>query len=128
MRKSIILLMALFTILGCEKEKETEVFTGGVLIRIENTSKFAYKDIKVILSEERSYGNLPSGANSAYQPFSIGYRFAYIEFKIDNKPFLIQPRDYVGEKPLEDGKYTYQINVEDTSRLNRQLNLTFKED
>ena len=126
MSNSMILLVALFLFLTCQKE--TENSTEGVLIRIQNTSKFSYQDIKVAVDEEKFYETLSPGASSAYQRFSKAYRYAYIELKINNKRYVLQPIDYVGEEELKDGKYTYQLNVEDTSSLNRQVNLTFKGD
>ncbi|AEE50152.1 hypothetical protein [Haliscomenobacter hydrossis] len=126
MSNSMILLMALFLFLACQKEMESS--TEGVFIRIQNTSKFSYQDIKVVIAEERLYEPLAPGASSAYQRFSKAFRYAYIELKINGKRFGLQPIDYVGEEELKDGKYTYQLNVEDTSSLNRQVNLTFKED
>ncbi len=126
MRNSTILLMALFLLLGCQKEAKT--LEEGVFIRIENTSKFSYQNIKVSITEEKFYEPLAPGTSSAYQRFSKAFRYAYIELKINNKRFSLQPIDYVGEEELKDGKYTYQLNVEDTSSLSRQLNLTFKED
>lgn len=126
MRTSTILLMALFLLLGCQKEVKT--LEEGVFIRIENNSKFSYQDIKVAIAEERLYEPLSPGESSAYQRFSKAFRYAYIELKINNKRYGLQPIDYVGEEELKDGKYTYQLNVEDTSSLSRQLNLTFKKD
>lgn len=125
-KRNMILAMALFLLLGCQKEKENS--NEGVLIRIENSSKYTYQDIKVAIAEEKLYETLAPGASSAYQSFSKAYRYAYIELKINNKRYGLQPVDYVGEEELKDGKYTYQLNVEDTSSLSRQLNLTFKKD
>ena len=125
-KRSMIPLMALFLLLGCQKEKE--VPTEGVLIRIENTSKYTYQDIKVVIDEERLYGTLAPRASSTYQSFSKAYRYAYIELKINNKLYVLQPIDYVGEEELQDGKYTYQLTIGDTSSLSRQLDLIFKKD
>ena len=125
-KRSMILVMALFLLLGCQKE--TEGPTEGVLIRIENTSKYTYQDIKVVIDEEKLYGTLSPRENSTYQAFSKAYRYAYIELKIKNKLYVLQPIDYVGEEELQDGKYTYQLNVADTSSQSRRLNLTFKKD
>lgn len=126
----MILLMALFLLLGCQKEKETEtaVPTEGVLIRIENTSKYNFKDIKVVINEERLYGALSPREKSTYQSFSMAYRYAYIELKIRDKLYVLQPIDYLGEEELKEGKYTYQLNVDNISSLGRQLDLTFKKD
>jgi len=125
-KRSMIPLMAIFLLLGCQKEKEGP--TEGVLIRIENSSKYTYQDIKVVIDEERLYGTLAPRESSTYQSFSKAYRYAYVELKINNKLYVLQPIDYVGEEELQDGKYTYQLNVGDTSSLSRQLDLTFKKD
>ena len=122
------ILLFVFFLLGCEKEKEDTLETGGILIRIENTSKFTYKDIKVKLDEEREYGNLSSGEKSAYQSFSRAYRYAYVELNINGKRYIIQPIDFVGEEELKEGKYTYQITADESSNEYGRLDLTFKED
>jgi hypothetical protein len=127
-KRSMILLMALFLLLGCQKEPEPEVPTEGVLIRIENTSKYTFQDIKVVLYEEKLYGTLSPRESSNYQAFSKAHRYAYIELKIRNKLYVLQPIDFLGEEELKDGKYTYQLNVDDTSSQSRRLDLTFKKD
>jgi len=129
-KRSMILLMALFLLLGCQKETETEteVPIEGVLIRIENTSKYTFQDIKVVLYEEKLYGTLSPRESSNYQAFSKAHRYAYIELKIRNKLYVLQPIDFLGEEELKDGKYTYQLNVGDTSSQSRRLDLTFKKD
>jgi len=125
-----IIVLFVLLLLGCEKEKEKEdtLETGQILIRIENTSKFTYKDIKVKLDEEREYENLSSGETSVYRPFSRAYRYAYVELKINGKRYVLQPIDYFGEEELKEGKYTYQITADDSSNEYGRLDLTFKED
>ena len=125
-----IIVLFVLLLLGCEKEKEKEdtLETGQILIRIENTSKFTYKDIKVKLDEEREYENLSSGETSAYRPFSRAYRYAYVELKINGKRYVLQPIDYFGEEELKEGKYTYQITADNSSNEYGRLDLTFKED
>ncbi|MDX2067980.1 MAG: hypothetical protein SFV55_06110 [Haliscomenobacter sp.] len=125
-KRSMILLMALFLLLGCQKE--TEGPTEGVLIRIENTSRYTFQDIKVSITEEKLYGTLSPRESSNYQAYSKAYRYAYIELKIRNKLYVLQPIDYFGEEELKEGKYTYQLDVEDTSSQSRRLDLTFKKD
>lgn len=43
-----------------------------------------------------------------YKVFESAYGYAFIELEIGGKTYTIQPIDYVGETPLEDGNYTYQ--------------------
>jgi len=123
-----IIVLFVFLLLGCEKEKEDILETGDILIRIENTSKYAYKEIKVKLDEEREYENLSSGETSAYRSFSRAYRYAYVELKINDKRYILQPIDFVGEEELKEGKYTYQITADKSSSEYGGLDLTFKKD
>lgn len=125
-----IIALFVFLLLGCEKEQEKEdiLETGNILIRIENTSKFTYKDIKVKVDEEREYENLAAGETSGYRSFSRAYRYAYVELKINGKRYVLQPIDYFGEEKLKEGKYTYQITADKSSSEYGRLDLTFKKD
>ena len=82
----------------------------------------------MVLYEEKLYGTLSPRESSNYQAFSKAHRYAYIELKIRNKLYVLQPIDFLGEEELKDGKYTYQLNVGDTSSQSRRLDLTFKKD
>lgn len=124
---SLLVVMVLMLFLSCEKEKETQL-GEGIQIRIENTSSYTYKDVLVKLSEDRNYGNLAPGTKSDYQTFTTAYRYAYIELKIGNKSYILQPIDYVGEEELKEGKYTYQLWADGSADQYGRLWLTFKED
>lgn len=124
---SLLVVMVLTLFLSCEKEKETQL-GEGIQIRIENTSSYTYKDVLVKLSEDRHYGTLAPGEKSAYQTFTTAYRYAYVELKIGDKTYVLQPIDYVGEEELKEGKYTYQISADNGSDQYGRLGLTFKED
>lgn len=65
------------------------------------------------------FGNLNSNLNSEYKTFDFAYRYAFVEFEIDGETFTLQPIDYVGETPLENGKYSYKINVNPNSQFER---------
>jgi hypothetical protein len=83
-------------------------------------SEFNYKNINVNASGEMvEYGNLNSNSNSEYKTFDLAYRYAFVEFEIDGEIFTLQPIDYVGETPLENGKYSYKINVNLNSQFER---------
>ncbi len=113
--------------LACEKET-LSVGEGDVLIRIENNSSYRFKDIFVRgIIGENNYGNLSAGRTSDYKAFTEIYRYAYIKLSINGREYILQPIDFVGETPLADGKYTYQISVAD---INSEwgLNLTLRED
>ncbi|WP_370477711.1 hypothetical protein [Tamlana flava] len=48
--------------------------------------------------------------------------------EIDGEVYTIQPIDFVGETPLEKGKYTYQIDANDSTEQYGKLSLTLIEE
>ena len=61
-----------------------------------------------------------------YQTFDLAYRYAFVELEIDGKTYTLQPIDYVGETPLENGNYTYSIEAAINERYNTlSLNLMY---
>ena len=41
------------------------------------------------------------------------YGYTYADFMIGTDKFVIQPIDFVGETPLEPGRWSYQITIDD---------------
>lgn len=100
------LLISLF-LLGCSNTN-----SDITLIRVKNISQFDFVDVIVNTSGgENNYGNILANAISGYESFDFAYSYAFIELKINNNTYTIQPIDYVGETPLTPGKYTYGIDV-----------------
>ena len=98
---------------------------GDVRIRIANNSSFAFDRVEAVFPEDAiEYGAIGAGDVSEYAQVSAAYRYAYIEVEIDGEELKIQPIDYVGETPLEPGRYTYQLNV----TIEGHLTLAFRED
>lgn len=125
MKNVIFLLLPVLMFLhGCSKKDTAE--NEAILIRIKNAGTFNYENVVVNTGGgENNYGNLLSGQTSEYKEFASAYRYAYIRLEINGQTALLQPTDYVGETPLEDGKYTYEVSVDETSG---SLGLIFKED
>lgn len=67
------------------------------------------------------YGRLEPSQASEYRSVELAYRYAYIEVHFGGEHGVIQPIDYVGETPLDEGRYTYRLtlNPEAGSELNR---------
>ena len=100
-----------------------------LLLRIKNTSQFDYTDVVVNTSGgEHNYGTISSNQSSDYKAFDLAYRYAFVELKIDGSTYTIQPIDYVGETPLDNGKYTYEINATNSGDQYSRLTLTLEED
>jgi len=120
---SIIILFAF----SCKKDKNEP--TEDVMIRIENSSDFAYENILVeAFGEEYSFGDLNANQLTEYQSFSSAYRYAYIELEIDKQQYIIQPIDFFGEQELEGGFYTYIISADTSSEIYSRLNLILRAD
>jgi hypothetical protein len=130
---TVLILTLLFSINACSDKDEdlAKQTTPGdhVNIRIMNASNFDYSDVYVNTSgHEFNYGTIGAGRSTGYQGFDRAYSYAYIELKIDGMVYRIQPVDFVGEKELEDGNYTYQINAKQEGGEYDRLTLTLISD
>lgn len=100
---------------------------GEVQIRVRNNSIYTFENVYVDTGGgENEYGNISPDSTSYYNTFQFAYRYAYISLQINGNNYVIQPIDYVGEKKIFNGQYTYELAVFDTST--HQLSLTFIED
>lgn len=98
---------------------------GDVEIRITNASSFPFERVDAVFPEDDvSFGAIGAHRSSEYRPVSTAYRYAYLEVQINGEELRIQPIDYVGEDPLDPGKYTYVLNV----TVEGQLTLEFQRD
>ncbi|MDZ7691644.1 MAG: hypothetical protein U5K69_11055 [Balneolaceae bacterium] len=87
-----------------------------VLIRVQNSSSLEMEDVTVRFPEQEvMYGDIDSGEYSSYTDISKAYRYAYFETIAGDKKVVLQPIDYVGESYLEEGKYTYVLNIHEES-------------
>ncbi|MBC6696589.1 hypothetical protein [Hymenobacter sp. BT190] len=109
------LLLFLCLMLGCVAcKKDDDASPDGVAIRVRNASPYAFESVLVNTSDgENSYGALAIGQSTQYKPFASAYSYAYVKVMINGQAVVWQPIDYVGEKKLEDGKYTYVLGIED---------------
>lgn len=99
--------------------------SGDVHIRVANESSFAFGRVEVGFPESSvDYGSVKAHSVSTYSRVESAYRYAYIEVQIGGEELRIQPIDYVGETPLEPGRYTYALNV----TIEGYLTLTLRED
>lgn len=84
-----------------------------VLVRVKNTSAFAYDDVKVgFPSGMVEYGRLEPGAATVYRDAGTVYRYAYVSIESQGRNWVLQPIDYVGETPLEGGRWTYELMLD----------------
>jgi hypothetical protein len=87
-------------------------YYGPAEVRVRNASEVPFENVFVSFPEqEESYGKLAAGEASAYRVVEKAYRYAYVQVHFDGDTATVQPIDYVGEKPLREGHYTYQLTL-----------------
>jgi hypothetical protein len=119
--RNVLIAIIFSSVLGCKKEK---LEVDGVLIRIENASTKIFTSVHVNSGGgENNYSNILPGRTSNYLQYTTAYRYGYIKVIASGKEYVLQPFDYVGETPLEEGNYTYVIDIE-----SEDLTLVFEED
>ena len=120
-----LLIIGIFSGYSCE----SDLVGDQVQIRIKNISQFEYFDVKVNTSGgENFYGTIKSNEYSDYNKFEFAYSYAFVELKIDEDTFTLQPIDYVGEEMLNSGKYTYEIDATSVGGQHERLSLKLVED
>jgi len=81
-------------------------------LRIENASDVDFTSVRVSFPEaEASFGAIASDRRSEYQRVGEAYRYGFVKVEAEGETYRIQPIDYVGEEPLEPGRYTYQLDI-----------------
>ncbi|MDN6311026.1 MAG: hypothetical protein L0J60_10150 [Psychroflexus sp.] len=91
-------------------------------IRLSNVSEFDFENITLKTHQNNvSFDDLNSGQKTNYKEFELAYRYAFVELDINGETYTYRPMDYVGETQLENGHYTYEINVDDLDNQSNQL-------
>ena len=95
---SAILLFAI----SCNKQEDR------VLLRERNVSTEDFKNVRLY---QQSMGDVDAGKETGYKEFEMAYRIAYVQLELKGVTVSLIPIDFVGETPLENGKYTFEIGV-----------------
>jgi len=119
MKNAIVLLLTvLFFSVGCT-DNDDDI---GASIRIKNTSTIDFDKVQVG-DADKPHGNIAPNEYSEYLKYGTAYEYAYIKIESGSETYVLQPIDFVGEKPLTPGFYTYELNVTEGNVL-----LVFKTD
>lgn len=102
-----------------------------VEIRVENLGERAFEAVALMFpngpeSSETTrveYGALPAGRMSEYIPVAFSYRYALAEVVVAGDTVSWEPIDFVGEDPLEPGKYTFGLSVRETTKYRDRTTL-----
>jgi hypothetical protein len=114
MKKILILIISISTLVSCSSDDDNNA--SELNIRLSNISQFDFQNIVVnTTTGNTNFENISSQQMTNYKTFQTAYRYAFVELQIDGETYTLQPIDYVGETPLENGNYTYQIDVNDSN-------------
>jgi hypothetical protein len=101
--------LALLVLLACSGQTNRKS-QPAVEIRLANHSDVKIEDIEVgFPSQTEKYVSIPPHGYTKYRHVTKAYSYAYIHAVINGKDAVLQPIDYVGEKLLTPGRYTYVL-------------------
>jgi hypothetical protein len=101
----------LLLVLACGRELTAD--ESAVRIRIQNAGALDFTRTLVVYPEQQvQYGLVRAGTSTEYRELSKAYRYAYIEVEAGGRRYVLQPIDYVGERLLGSGSYTYRVTVD----------------
>lgn len=115
--------MTIASITSCSNDDDNS--TSELNIRLSNVSEYNFQNIIVnTTTGNTDFENISSQEMTSYKTFETAYRYAFVELEIDGETYTLQPIDYTGETPLENGNYTYEINANDSLEQYGKLSLT----
>ena len=84
-------------------------------IRIRNASEIDFDSVRVVFPDrdEAHFGHIAKGESSDFKPTTRAYRYAEIHVNAEGRELRLQPYDYVGERELTPGRYSYVIGVQE---------------
>ncbi|MFA5656267.1 MAG: hypothetical protein WDA37_05930 [Dysgonamonadaceae bacterium] len=127
MKKILILIISISTLISCSSDDVNN--TSELNIRLSIVSQYDFQNIVVnTTTGNMNFENISSQEMTNYKTFETAYRYAFVELEIDGETYTLQPIDYVGEKPLENGNYTYEIDANDSQEQYGKLSLTLIEE
>lgn len=126
--KNILILAVVCLMSSCVRPVSPQELEGDgpVYLQVENISNKKFEYIRVITpGGDHEFGSLRKGEASVYKSYTLAYRYGYVEAVVGNDTLILQPIDYVGETPLEDGKHTYALDVNGSGN-SKSLSLTLR--
>ena len=108
----ILLLLAALIIGGCGLVNSVEN-GGAVLLRVTNASDNDFQSVFVSFPQgDAEFGAVAAGEVTAYRELPGAYHYGYVEVVAEGDTLRMMPIDYVGEKPLQGGRYTFVLDVD----------------
>jgi hypothetical protein len=77
-------------------------------IRVRNLSAVQLRDVRL---GRALYGNIGAGETTSYRTWGPAFAMSAMRFDVDGKSYSHVPIDYVGDKPLGAGHFTFMIQM-----------------
>ncbi len=128
-RFGFLIICSFLAIVACEKEDNTGSLpkkrdTDTLKLRVKNNSFIQLDSFYVNTSGgEANFGSIASNNYSDYEIFDYSYSYFYMNFKVHDHDYTLQPIDYVGETKIDTAWYTVRISEVDTIRKTFNYNL-----
>lgn len=107
-----LLLLLMAPLASCDSNEDSD---SPFLLRVKNTSSSDYSSVLMRFpGAEGSFGAVKSGKTTGYEEFETAYRYGYVEVEANGETYRLVPIDYVGANPLVEGRYTYELDLEDS--------------
>lgn len=108
MKRTVIFIFLISMLLSCSSNEEQNT---QVRIRLSNVSEFNYENVRYSTeSSTIELDVLNANETSPFEIFEMAYELAFIEIEVDGEYFALAPVDLLGEVPLSNGDYTYEID------------------
>ena len=107
MKRFAFLVLVAVIFVGCSDRDDN---LDMVHIRIKNESSINY-DLVQVGGGEMLHENIGPNEYSGYLAYEMAYEYAYISITAGDGNYVLQPIDFVGETPLENGFYTYGLSI-----------------
>jgi hypothetical protein len=106
---------------GTSAPPPTSFPADAVVIRACNATDRDFAYLEFNSYEDRS-GALAAGQCTPYRvDGQTQYNYTYAKFRVGADDFVIQPIDFMGEKALEPGHYSYQITIDDYAKRSASI-------
>ena len=100
---------------GCSDPFSTD---DGTHIRLRNASSFDFTSVTFTPgTSELKFPRIAPGTVTDYVPVANAYRYGYLDLLVDGVHQTLQPIDYVGESFIGEGRFTYVITIDPTTRI-----------
>ena len=86
-------------------------------IRLRNSSTFELTAVTFQPGGPKvEFDRIGPGQTTPYTTVSKAYDYGYLDVRVGGERRVIQPIDFVGESPVGEGRFTYVITIEPTTR------------